>query len=435
MAKSLSDTLLKALVNNPPAARLELKDDKIDGLAVRVGPRGRPTWTFRFRVRGAGGTTSRGTQLNGSRYHRVPLGCYPAVSIKAARAKASLYAEAIERGENPIDSLEENAIDRRDTVATLIDDYVTHTQRTMRSHKNAKWILDRHMRPRWGELPAGTIKERDARNLIADVQKGDEEDQKAKRLRNGAAAEIRKWGSMLFEWARRSGRVKANPFREIPAPKLERRQRFLTMREAKAVWAASYKLDYPWGPAIRLLMLTGCRESEICSARWAWFDPKAGTLLIPPEHYKSGRDFLVALPSEAVAIADGITRFNGGDFMLTTTNGEKPIAGVARKTLDVLHEKAEKVLGSPMKRFALHDFRRTVRTHLSRLGVTEVVAELVLGHTLKGLQARYNLFGFVDEKREALQRWASELTAPMEDQSTDRSSSESAAASENATSN
>jgi len=410
MPKGLSDVKLKALLNNPPPSRIELQDDKVDGLSLRVGPRGRPTWTFRFRIRAAGGTTARGTQLNGTRYHRVSLGTYPAVSIKAARAKASLYAEATERGENPIDTLEENAVDRRDTVAALIDDYLTHAEQTMRSARNAKWILNRHMRPRWEEMPAGTIKERDARKLIADVRKGDSDGgEEPGKLKNGAAAEVRKWGSMLFEWGRRSGRVKDNPFREVPAPKLQRRQRFLTMKEAKAVWSATHQLGYPWGEAIRLLMLTGCRESEICSARWSWYDAKAATLLIPPEHYKSGRDFLVALPVAAVSIFDGLTRFNGGDFMLTTTNGEKAIAGVARKTLNLLHEKAEKILGVSMKRFSLHDLRRTVRTHLSRLGISEVVAELVLGHALKGLQARYNVYGFAPEKRAALEQWAQEL--------------------------
>lgn len=402
MPKGLSDVQLKALLKSPPSTRIEIPDDKMDGLSLRVGSRGKLTWSYRFRVRGAGGTTARGTQLNGKSYPRISLGTYPSVSIKAARAKATHYAEAVERGENPIDTLEENAVDRRDTAAALIDDYLTHAEQTMRSARNARWILDRHMRPRWGEMPAGTVKERDARKLIADVRQGDADDQEAGKLRNGAAAEVRKWGSMLFEWGRRSGRVKENPFRDVPAPKLEKRQRFLTMSEAKAVWAASYQLGYPWGEAIRLLMLTGCRESEICSARWSWYDAKAATLLIPPEHYKSGKDFLIALPAAAVATFDGLHRFNGGDFMLTTTNGEKAIAGVARKTLNLLHEKAEKILDMPMKRFSLHDLRRTVRTHLSRLQVSEVVAELVLGHALKGLQARYNVYGFAQEKRDAL---------------------------------
>jgi hypothetical protein len=150
MPKGLSDVHLKALLNNPPPSRIELQDDKVDGLSLRAGPRGRPTWAFRFRVRGAGGTTTRGTQLNGARYHRVSLGSYPAVSIKAARAKASLYAEAVERDENPIDTLEDSAVDRRDTVSALIDDYLTHAEQSMRSARNAKWILNRHVRPLGG---------------------------------------------------------------------------------------------------------------------------------------------------------------------------------------------------------------------------------------------------------------------------------------------
>jgi hypothetical protein len=62
-----------------------------------------------------------------------------------------------------------------------------------------------------------------------------------------------------------------------------------------------------------------------------------------------------------------------------------------------------------MPRFALHDLRRTVRTHLPRLGITQVVAELVIGHALKGLEARYDIYSYADEKREALQKWAAEL--------------------------
>jgi integrase len=116
------------------------------------------------------------------------------------------------------------------------------------------------------------------------------------------------------------------------------------------------------------------------------------------------------LSNEAKRVVDGLPRFNGGDFMLSTTNGKKPIAGVARKTLNLLHTKSEKILGHPMNRFSLHDIRRTVRTHLSRLQVTDVVAELVLGHALKGLQARYNVYGFADEKRAALQLWAADLS-------------------------
>jgi integrase len=182
------------------------------------------------------------------------------------------------------------------------------------------------------------------------------------------------------------------------------------MEEARAVWKAAADLREPWRQAIRLLMLTGCRENEICGARRKWLDPEARTLLIPPEHYKSGRNFLVTLPDQAIEVIDSLPLWNEGGFMLSTTNGKKQVAGVARKVIDDLHTKAEVILKASMDRFALHDLRRTVRTHLSRLGVDDVVGELVLGHALTGLQARYNVYGFAAEKRAALEKWAAELT-------------------------
>lgn len=410
MAKGISDIQLRALVAKPPEKRVEISDDKVDGLSIRIGPRGKATWTYRFRIRGSGGVTARGTHINGKEYNRVSLGTYPGVSIKAARLKASTYAEQVERGENPLEALEEGAIPRADTVAKLIDDYVAHAKQTMRSARNAEWVLNRHIRGVWGVKPVGTVKDRDAKALMIDVRNGTPEDQALGRSKNGAAAEVRKWGSMLFEWARKEGRAKDNPFRDVPMPKLERRQRFLTMPEAKAVWGASFDMDYPWGAAIRLLMLTGCREMEIAGAKWAWFDPDAKTLLIPASDFKSDRAFLVILSSQAHTIMSALPRFEDGPYMLSTTRGEKSIAGIPRKVINVLHLKAEQHLGGPIERFMLHDFRRTVRTHLSRLRVSGVVAELAIGHSLKGLDARYNIYDFEAEKRDALQLWADELT-------------------------
>jgi integrase len=406
----LSDVRLRALLDRPPARRVELKDGTVDGLTLRVGPRGRPTWSFRFRLRGAGGLTERGTKLNGARYHRVSLGTYPDVSLKEARRKAAAFLDDVATGKNPLIEFEENAVDRRDTVAELVADFLVHAEQNHRTWKHAKWCLHRHLLPAWGERPAGSITERDAKSLLDTVAKGrpDPETGIAKQ-KSGAASEVRKWGLSLFRFAVEKERAKVNPFAATKPPRLAARQRFLEIDEARAAWAAAGDMREPWGQAIRLLMLTGCREMEICAARRAWFDKAKATLLIPPEQYKTGRHFLVCLPAEAVAIIDSLYRWNAGDHILSTTNGEKPIAGVPRKIVDDLHKRAEIILGRPMQRFALHDLRRTVRTHLARLSVDEVVAELVLGHALRGLRATYNLYGFAAEKRHALELWTADL--------------------------
>jgi integrase len=57
------------------------------------------------------------------------------------------------------------------------------------------------------------------------------------------------------------------------------------------------------------------------------------------------------------------------------------------------------------ERFTPHDLRRTVRTRLAALGISDVVAERVLGHKLQGILAVYNRYDYDQEKRQALEAW------------------------------
>ena len=45
----------------------------------------------------------------------------------------------------------------------------------------------------------------------------------------------------------------------------------------------------------------------------------------------------------------------------------------------------DKLMGSPAP-WVIHDLRRTVRTHLAKLRISDRVAEMVIGHGAKGLQ-------------------------------------------------
>ena len=58
----------------------------------------------------------------------------------------------------------------------------------------------------------------------------------------------------------------------------------------------------------------------------------------------------------------------------------------------------------------LHDLRRTARTGLAEIGVPEIIAEKVLNHAERNVLARiYNRHEYADEKRQALERWATRL--------------------------
>jgi hypothetical protein len=66
----------------------------------------------------------------------------------------------------------------------------------------------------------------------------------------------------------------------------------------------------------------------------------------------------------------------------------------------------------------IHDIRRTMRTGLSALPVSDLVRELVIAHTRSGLHKVYDQYAYLDEKRQALELWAMRLrsiVAPLPD--------------------
>jgi hypothetical protein len=59
-----------------------------------------------------------------------------------------------------------------------------------------------------------------------------------------------------------------------------------------------------------------------------------------------------------------------------------------------------------------HDLRRTAATNMAIIGVQPHIIEAVLNHKsgiVSGVAAVYNRYAYVDEKREALERWANRV--------------------------
>jgi len=58
-----------------------------------------------------------------------------------------------------------------------------------------------------------------------------------------------------------------------------------------------------------------------------------------------------------------------------------------------------------------HDLRRSMATHMERIGIDPHVIEACLGHSLRGIASTYRHYTYLPEKIDALQRWADELLA------------------------
>jgi hypothetical protein len=65
--------------------------------------------------------------------------------------------------------------------------------------------------------------------------------------------------------------------------------------------------------------------------------------------------------------------------------------------------------------WTIHDIRRTVRTGLSALPIPDLVRELVIAHAKPGLHKVYDQYAYLNEKRQALELWATRLRAIVRD--------------------
>jgi integrase len=191
------------------------------------------------------------------------------------------------------------------------------------------------------------------------------------------------------------------------------RKRILSDDEIRAFWAATGSMGYPYAQVFRLLLITGQRRSEVAEARWSEFDLDARLWTIPAARMKSDAAHLVALSAEAMTILGALPRFDRGDYLFSSTFGAKPINGfsVAKARLDALMAKH---LPSALVPFVTHDVRRTMRTNLGALPVPDHVREIIIAHAKPGMSRVYDLFGYLDEKRAAMDLWAARLRSIVE---------------------
>jgi integrase len=116
---------------------------------------------------------------------------------------------------------------------------------------------------------------------------------------------------------------------------------------------------------------------------------------------------------EAVAILKSVPKGRDGEYILSSTEGAKPIRGIGKFYRTRLPREIIACTGSELSMpFTSHDLRRTVATRLGEsLGVGgEQLIKRVLGHSDGSVTAIYNRYGYVKEMRAGLEVWARELT-------------------------
>src|SRR5262249_48185315 len=152
-----------------------------------------------------------------------------------------------------------------------------------------------------------------------------------------------------------------------------KRDRVLSEDEIKAVWKAAEKTAWPFGPAVRLLILTAARREEIGALRWS--EIHGDEIRIPAERSKTGEPRIIPLSSAALALVQHLQHV--GEHVFSANGSGLGGWSKAKRAIDTA---AAEMNGGRLAPWRLHDLRRTVATNLQRLGIGLQVIEAVLGH-------------------------------------------------------
>ncbi|MBM3564732.1 MAG: DUF4102 domain-containing protein [Alphaproteobacteria bacterium] len=403
----LTDAVIRRL-KPPPEGQADWWDSYQPGFGIRLSHGGSQTWVIQTRVLREGKWSQT----------RVTLGRYPAMTLADAREKARAVAQQASAGRDPRHAakLDRAAMEAasRETFKSVGEDFIR------------RWVQRKGRRPatkaayrtallgssveEWQNRPIASITRREIREkLEATVEQAPI---KANRF-------LAHW-SRFFGWCLEMDLIEIDPTAGITRPAPEKaRDRFLSLEETRAVWAAMTKSESFMAPVFKLLLLTGQRRGEIAALRWSEvMDLEGGDprLEFPGERTKNHRPHVVPLAAQAAEILREAAkhRIYGSDRRLSdfvfTTTGDNPFSGFTKAKAD-LDQAAEKILEASIPHWTIHDMRRTVATHMNgELGIEPHVVEAVLNHisgaAKAGVAGTYNKAAYLPQRRAALSAWA-----------------------------
>jgi integrase len=390
MAQFVNQMILDRGVAPPKTGRLSLRVKHQPGLYLQVSTSGHMSWKTLYRVAGK--------QIKET--HAL---CPVAEAVEWARG---LHDKA-RSGANPL-AERRAAVERAalNSVAAAVERWLQVCERDLkpRTVKGYRQIFSHDVLPRWADRPLASITKADILELLND--KAASRDRPRRNAPLGAGVQSNRLLARLktfLGWCVANDLIAVDPTAGVRKPVKERaRDRVLSDPELCAFWRATEDFGEPKrrtalaiGPLLRMLLLTGQRESEVAGLRWSEIDLEKKVWVIPRERVKNDKQHVVHLSDLALKILKALPR--RGPMVFSTT--AKPISFARHK------RRLDELMGGG-EPFVLHDLRRTATSCMARLDVAPHVADRVLNHvagTIRGVAATYNQFEYADERRLALE--------------------------------
>jgi integrase len=387
--RSTKTKLTKRLVESvkPNDRDIFVWDAEVPGFGLRVWPSGKRVFIYQYRTKHG--------------HTRRPLiGRYGSITVEQARRTARQWAADIQKGGDP--GGERREARNAPTVAQLAVRYMAEHARLKkkpRSVTSDETLLRLHILPTIGHRKVESV-------TRADVQRLHHGMNATPGAANRTIALLSKMFNLAENWALRPDG--SNPCRHVEKFKEHKLERFLSETELARlaetlVEAEQARIELPSViAAIRLLLFTGARLSEILTVRWEHVNFEEHCLRLPDS--KTGAKTIYLSPP-ALEVLNDLQRQDGNPYVII---GAKPGAHLInlRKPWHRIRTKAG------LDNVRIHDLRHSFASMAVAGGLSLPVIGALLGHTQAATTQRYAHLA-ADPLKQAANLTGARITAAM----------------------
>ena len=386
--------------------RLRDTQSVVRGFGLTIAPSGAKSFFLSY------------TSPEDGRRKQISLGKYPATKLADARRLALEYRGRIDNGTDLAREKQQviaHNIEQRSlgTLGDLLELYITDLEEDgKRSAKEVKRIKGKDVPSFLLLRPAHLVSRDDISDILTAIaQRGAKVHSDNVRAYLRAAFELGIHARSMTRWRGKAPRfsIEHNPVATIKRT-LSRKpkgQRVLSEAEVRELWSTNL-LTPQMHLAMKFILASGQRVEEVLHATWDEFDFGKRLWTIPGERRKTrgktSEPHLVPLAELHIQILKDIEKTIHDPRFLFPARG----TGGPRRYDSLTKSVTVFVKNSGMPSFSARDLRRTFKTLAGSMGIPLEMRNRLQGHALVDVgSVYYDRFDYLDQKREAMEEWAS----------------------------
>ncbi len=361
----ITKTVLRELSTNDKD--LLVWDDTLPGFGVRVKANGTKTFMIQYR-----------NQFG--RMRRYSIGRLGDITLDQARKEARRLKSEIALGGDPAEKRKENRSSA--TVEELAERYMNDhcegrcKESTMQAHR---WLLDKFILPKFGKHRVLELSTQDVAAYHKSLKDTPYNANRTLGLLKSIFNKGEQWGIIP---------PNTNPAAPLKAYRENKRNRFLSSKEYRTLFQTLDEqerlglIGTYQAAAIRLLILTGCRLSEILTLQWRMVDLTHRRLLL--ERHKTDRKGIKAVPlvNQAQFLLENLSPVPGNPYVIVGKEEGCHLVNLQKPWRRVRKE-------ANLDDVRIHDLRHSFASAAAGAGLSLPMIGGLLGHSSPQTTARY----------------------------------------------